>query len=119
MGTLIGFFILMVLWALGCLAIIVLPVVFIIIGSRPPKEPLLPAFPDPPARVKPEPKPRPTRKQVEDAGPWVHPRWDGTYRWRVNEDKHDWDRDFAQAQVAATLKARAKAAPPGRGSTLE
>ncbi|MGZ4659836.1 MAG: hypothetical protein ACXVYB_00995 [Arthrobacter sp.] len=55
--------------------------------------------------------PRPTRKRVEDAGPVVLRKWSIEHRRQVAQDKHAWDRDFAQAQAAARL------APPGRGST--
>jgi hypothetical protein len=118
MGAAAGFIILFILWVVGCLAIIILPFVFIAMASRPPRAPLLPALPDPPARAKrakPEPKPRPrprptlTRQQVEDMGPVVHPKWDGTYRWRVGEDKKEWDRDFR----AAEERAKQQPAPAG------
>jgi hypothetical protein len=69
-----------------------------------------------PQPVQPAPaKPRPTRQQVEDAGPVVHPKWDGTHKWSVGEDKKAWDRDFKEAEEWA----EARLAPPGRGSTWE
>ncbi|WP_223984724.1 hypothetical protein [Arthrobacter sp. NicSoilB8] len=60
------------------------------------------------------PKTRPTRQQIEAAGPVVEPKWTGTYRWRVGQDKKAWDRDFKEAEQLA----EARLAPPGRGSTF-
>ena len=123
MGMLIGIVILLMLWVGVCLACIILPIVALSRYNRRRSQPLAaePEWPPlrakyaPPAAVRHEPKARPTRQQIEAAGPVVEPKWTGTYRWCVGQDKMAWDRDFKEAEEWA----EARLAPPGRESTKE
>ena len=111
MGMLIGIVILLMLWLGVCLACIILPIVALARYNRrrsqqraaEPEWPPLRAKYAPAAVVRHEPKARPTRQQIEAAGPVVEPKWTGTYRWCVGQDKKAWDHDFEETEKRAKL----------------
>jgi len=123
MGMLFGIVIFLMLWLGVFLACIILPVVALARSNRRRSQPLAaePEWPPlrakyaPPAVVRLEPKVRPTRQQIEAAGPVVEPKWNGTYRWCVGQDKKAWDLDFKEAEQMA----EARLAPPARGLHFE
>lgn len=123
MGMLIGIVIFLMLWLGVFLACIILPIVALARHNRRRSQPLAaePEWPPPRAKYAPPPvvglvsKVSPTRQQIEAAGPVVEPKWSGTYRWCVGQDKKAWDRDFKEAEQLA----EARLAPPGRGLHFE
>ncbi|CAH0166643.1 hypothetical protein SRABI26_01087 [Arthrobacter sp. Bi26] len=121
MGMLIGIVIFLMLWLGVFLACIILPIVALARYNRRRSQPLAAEPEWPPLRAKYAPPPvvgleskvRPTRQQIE-AAPVVEPKWNGTYRWCVGQDKKAWDRDFKEAEQLA----EARLTPPGQGSTF-